>query len=207
MASDIIVELNNNKRSPIESHNHQSVDLSSALKTNVIDLLGRELPLEEYLGEGPCLISIIRHFGCISCAEYVEKFVPVISQLRELGVNLIFIGNGKYPVIEEFIKKRGLEGKEVSVLTEPTLKLHALLGLKRSVASVISLSSIKNSIRAFKEGFRNNAIQGSNFQQAGIIFLGNDREIRCYCRSENMGDNPFGDEIYSMIQNTLEDKV
>jgi hypothetical protein len=194
------------KEAEITAAESQSLDLQSALKVNVTDLLGRELPLEEYLGEGPCLISLIRHFGCISCAEYVEHFVPVIDQLRGLGINIVFIGNGKYPAIEGFIKKRGLEGKQVSVLTEPSLKLHAYLGLKRSVASVLSINSVKNAIRAYREGFRNKAIEGSNFQQSGIVFLNSQREILYHHRSECMGDNPFGEEVLKMVQEILKEQ-
>jgi hypothetical protein len=188
------------------SQMHPSVDatdLNRALDIPVYDIVGRELPFKEYLDEKPCLVSLIRHFGCISCAEYVDSFIPNIEDFKELGINLIFVGNGKYKHIAAFVKKRNLEGRQVAVLTEPTLEIHKALGLKYSISSFLSFGTLKNVTRAFKEGFKNQLGQGSSLQQSGILLLDKNRRIMFSQRSDYLGDNPFGSELLEITKSIL----
>ena len=178
-------------------------NIEKVVQLPVVDIIGRELPLGDYLYDSDTLISFVRHFGCISCAEYVSKLSPYINEIHSKGVNLLVVGNGKYKFIKEFIDARDLENKNITVLTDPTLALHQEFGLKKSIGSVVSPTSFKNSMRAFKEGFRNKFFRGSDFQQAGIVFLDKEKNVKYYFRSEAMGDNPLGEGVLKIVNDVL----
>ena len=179
------------------------VNFEEAKKCEVLDPKGGKHLFGNVLKDGrPYLVSMLRHFGCISCAEHVDSFLTYKEKFKELGLNFVFIGNGQYKELKDFVVRMNLIDDKLIVLTDPSLEIFKQLGLKYSFFSTVHYKSVLNIVRASKKGHKNlptkNGERGSHFQQGGLLMLDSAQNIEYYFRSEHMGDKPDCKELLNI---------
>lgn len=180
--------------------NSTLLNFEDAKKCIILDHKGKEHLFSKVLKDGkPYLISLLRHYGCISCAEHVESFLRHKQELKNLGLSFIFIGNGNFQEMVNFVQRMNLVDDKLIVMTDPTLEIFKKLGLEYSITSTVHYKSAINAIRAHKKGHRNqntkNGDRGSHFQQGGLLMLDSSQRVEYYFRSQHMGDKPLGSEL------------
>jgi peroxiredoxin len=99
----------------------------------VFDAEGRTLALGELLGPAPApvVLVFVRHFACPSCSSTAHAFAARAVEIAALGASLIVVGSGSPPALSSFAERVGFPPSCV-VVTEPTLRAHALAGMLRS---------------------------------------------------------------------------
>jgi len=126
------------------------------------------------------------------------------NEFKKLGIQLIFVGNGKFEELEEFIERMNLTEDYITIVTDPTLKIFEKFGLEYSVKSLLNVGTITSAMRAFRKGHRNRGTKGgdrgSHFQQGGVALLDSTHNVQYSYRSEFLGDNPNTDKLLEIAE-------
>lgn len=171
------------------------IDIGQLFEAQVQDESGKSLALGDLAQGKPTLIVFLRHFGCIACTEHVQDLKPHFDEFNMLGVQTILIGLGKPRFIPGFIERTGIEKFGLTVVTDPTLKIHELLNLKRSVFSAIGPRAVKNALRAFSKGMGQSSVEGDPLQQGGTLLLDGTGLVIHYHRDRSLGDHADPNDI------------
>lgn len=126
---------------------------------------------------------------------------PHISKIRDLGADLVVVGNGTPAQAAGFA-----EGQKVDflVFTDPTLAAYRNAGFKRSVGSTLGPRSILETLRAVLRGRRPaGRIQGDAFQQGGVLIVLPGGEVAWRFVSASPGDRPKPEEILARLDGAL----
>lgn len=143
---------------------------------------------------GPCLIVVLRHFGCIGCAVQVDELAPRLEELVRSGLRVVLVGNGSLSQRADFIARHSLEGA-VDVFTDPTLGLHRALGLIRSAWATFGPRSIAQFASAMAGGRTHEGIQGDATQQGGVLLVDARGKARLYRRGRSIADHPAASDL------------
>ncbi len=166
-------------------------ELSEAV---VLDESGGEHPLGSLWQGQPTLLLFLRHFGCIGCSENVADLAPRLPDLRDLGVQVVLVGNGAPIYIAGFKDRFSLHHSNVKVVTDPSLKVYQLALLRNSLWGVMGFAGIRDMLRAFTKGHFQKSVQGNNHQQGGSLFLDESGVVMFYHRNYSLGDHASATE-------------
>ncbi len=144
---------------------------------------------------GPCLLVVLRHFGCIGCAEQVEELAPRLEELVRSGLRVVLVGNGSLSQRADFIARHALEGAPVDVFTDPSLGIHRALGLVRSAWATFGPRSIAQFASAIAGGKTHGGIQGDATQQGGVLLVDARGKARLYQRGLSIADHPAASDL------------
>ena len=108
----------------------------------------------------PCVVVLLRHFGCIGCDATVTELAPRLLEVHAAGAGAVLVGNGAPAVVEAFVERHGLGDKHVDVLTDPTLAAFHAAGLARSAWGTFGPRAIADYARAFAAGHVSRKTQG-----------------------------------------------
>ncbi|MGH7282507.1 MAG: AhpC/TSA family protein, partial [Polyangiaceae bacterium] len=145
---------------------------------------GEECSLGDLCASSPLtLLVFLRHFGCIGCSQQVDVLVPILDELHGLSVAVILVGNGDPHAIRGFIERERLRDYPVELVTDPTLRSHALAGFERSVWSTIGPAAIWADLVARSKGYTGSAHDGDAFQQGGVLLISESRRLVFRCAS------------------------
>ena len=136
-----------------------------------------------------CLLVFLRHFGCIGCTQRVDRLTPRLKELSTLGLQILFISNGKPQHIAGFAERHQLADKPVSIYTDPELASFRALALKRSVWGVFGVRGLYQRARALGRGYQQHDRQGDDWQQGGDLLLDSKGIIVYLQRSRYLGDD------------------
>lgn len=162
----------------------------------VLDASGSPSRLGDRWADGPAAIVFLRHFGCIACTEHVTLLAPRLHELTRLGLRVLYVGNGTPPFIDGFVERNAIDLQEVEVVTDPELASHQELELTRSFGATYGPRALVALGRAFVSGFRQDSIEGDNYQQGGIVVIDREARVAYLYRDRSTGDHaPTGDVI------------
>ena len=86
------------------------IEFENVACCSVKNCLGQEFELSELLKKNQTyLISFLRHFGCIVCSEHVKNILTHKKEFQDEGIQLFFIGNGKFEELDEFFASNNTE--------------------------------------------------------------------------------------------------
>ncbi|MSP17366.1 MAG: hypothetical protein EXR73_12305 [Myxococcales bacterium] len=88
------------------------------------------------------------------------------DRIRELGAELVVIGNGAPRYVAGLRETTGFSGR---VLCDPTLASYRAMKLRRSVWRTLGPQNLLHSVRAFARGHRQEKLQGDPWQQGGVL--------------------------------------
>jgi len=115
-----------------------------------------------------------------------------LKAFKRANAQLVIIGNGSHTFIGSFVEATGYKG---FIFTDPTLKIHKILGFKKGITSMVGLDPLKAGIRALGTGHRQKGIQGPPTQQGGVLIVGPGDVAHYLYRSQKAGDHPTVAEI------------
>ena len=121
------------------------------------------------------------------CHQQVAQLRDALSEIRRRGAELVVVGNGTREHAAEF---RERHAPDLLVLTDPARRAYRSVGLRDDLAASMRWTTIRNSARAFLEGFRQERTKGSPWQQGGVFVLGPGAQTRFAYVSQAGGDHP-----------------
>ncbi len=160
-----------------------------------------------YLGDcwaqGPTLLLFLRHFGCMGCSQHVNELTPRLLELHNLGLKTIFIGNGEPRYMAGFMDRHTLHDKKVEILTDPSLRAFAAMGLERSWWATLGPLALFGFVRAFFAGHRQTWVEGDSRQQGGTLLVDDKGQVVYYYRNKNLYDRAATDEVVDIATRVL----
>ena len=162
---------------------------------SVFDPDGREIRLGRLWAERTAVLVFVRHFGCLFCRQQIAALGPLRERVRELGAERIVIGNGTVEQARLFREETGTS----PLFTDPTRQAYCAMEMRRGRRSVFTLGVLRNSIRAWRQGFRQSGVAGDPFQQGGVVIVApTGRELYRFI-SREAGDHPPPSAILTAI--------
>jgi peroxiredoxin len=137
----------------------------------VLDRAGQGRRLGSLWEKQPCVVVMLRHFGCIGCDVTVTELAPRLAELHAAGARTILVGNGDPAAIDGFVERHGLADKPVDVLTDPTLGAFRAAGLVRSAWATFGPRAVVDYVRAMGAGFVPRKTAGDVLQQGGALVV------------------------------------
>jgi hypothetical protein len=130
----------------------------------------------------------------------VAQLRPFIIRIRELGAELILVGNGSPAQAAAFRDEFRLA---VPLYTDPTRRTYRALGFRRSFFSTVGWSAIKKIARAVHAGVSQRGLRGDAWQQGGCAIVCADGSVPFYHASQYSGDHPTPETILAALQHAV----
>lgn len=94
--------------------------------------------------------------------------------IQAAGGDLVIIGSGTPEQAKTFAEEESLGralggGREIFVVTDPTLEAYRRAGMKRGLLA--TLAGFGNGLRAFRAGHRQGLTKGDPWQQGGVVVV------------------------------------
>jgi peroxiredoxin len=173
-----------------------------ALATVLVQTPKGEATLGSLWQEGPVLLVFLRQFGCAGCSLNVTELGPRAWELERLGVQTILIGNGRLDQLQHFVEEFSLADKALTLVTDPSLRSHALVGLRRSLWATMGPLSVWQILRELGQGHLNRfRPRGDLTQQGGALLLDRERNVVFVHRSRRLADHvPAADLVDAALR-------
>jgi peroxiredoxin len=159
--------------------------LPSALRA--AEVLGPDGPRR--LGDllrGPTLLVFLREFGCPHCAHQVDQIMARLPELESLGVGVVLVGNGPPEALVPFARRMQLEGRRVTVVTDPSRASFRAAALRRP--RKYGWWTVPETLRVFGAGYRQRRRAGDAWQLGGAFLVDDAGRVVYHHRSETPGD-------------------
>jgi hypothetical protein len=174
----------------------------------VLDASGAELEVGNFWKRGPCLLVLLRHFGCVGCAQQVRELAPRLFELSRVGLCTVLVGSGSVEECAAFVARNYLDSAPASVVTDPSLGLYRALGLVRSTWATLGPRSLLEAARAMAAGHPHGAAAGDRMQQGGALLVDRTRVVRLLHRSRSIGDHPpASDLVHATLRLAVEERA
>jgi peroxiredoxin len=149
---------------------------------------GARAPLASFWERGPCALVLLRHFGCVGCAQQVTELAPRLDELARAGVRTVLVGSGTSEQLAAFVERHALARAAVDTVTDPELAVYRALGLERSTWATIGPRSLVETVRAMAAGHPHRPPEGDPTQQGGVLLVDGRGVVRMYKRNRSIGD-------------------
>jgi peroxiredoxin len=169
----------------------------------VLDRQGAPLRLGTLWEGAPALLVFLRHFACIACTEHVAALTPHLPELEQMGIDVVFIGNGAPNFIDGFVERNGLK-QDSTVYTDPSLGVFRMVGLEHSRRSTFGPRALYNAGRAALRGFRQSAIEGDPLQQGGVVVVARGGRVAYVHRDRTLGDHAPMPEVMNAARSVVD---
>ena len=146
--------------------------------------------LGDFWSDRPALLIFLRHFGCIGCSEHVAALTPHLDAFEQLGISVVFIGNGTPNFIDGFIDRQGLADKPIHLVTDPSLAVYKAAQMKRSMWGTMGPSGMRDALRAWGKGHRQTTVEGDVLQLGGCLLVDTDGRVVYQYTSTSLSDLP-----------------
>jgi len=170
----------------------------TALLESVTTRSGRTLAGISY--EGPTLLVMSRHLGCVFCRQLLSDLSDAMSDLRERGVKPVIVYPSRHSSHAEAIfAMYGLDGSTCEQLADPQRRIYQGLSMQRGdFARLFGLRSILAALRSWwVDGHKPGRPQGDAFQLAGVALIADGTLIdahACQTSSERVNLLAFVDK-------------
>jgi len=161
----------------------------------VLDRAGQGRRLGSLWETQPCVVVMLRHFGCIGCDVTVTELAPRLAELHAAGARTVLVGNGAPAAIDGFVERHALGDKPVDVVTDPTLAAFRAAGLVRSAWATFGPRAIVDYVRAMGAGFVPRKTAGDNLQQGGAVVVDAGGRVVFHHVSRSLGDHADGSDL------------
>ena len=161
----------------------------------VLDRAGQGRPLGSLWEKQPCVVVMLRHFGCIGCDVTVTELAPRLAELRAAGARTVLVGNGSPGAIDGFVERHGLADKAVDVFTDPTLAAFRAAGLVRSAWATFGVRAAIDYVRAIAAGFVPRKTEGDVLQQGGALVVDAGGRVVFHHVATHLGDHADGSDL------------
>jgi hypothetical protein len=97
-----------------------------------------------------------------------------LPEIRARGGELVVVGSGSPQQAKRFAEDERFEGVMV---TDPTLEAYRRGGMKRGLLRTLNFRSAASAVRALGSGHMQGRTAGDEWQQGGVIVIGEGREL------------------------------
>jgi peroxiredoxin len=161
----------------------------------VLDRAGEGRALGSFWEKQPCVVVMLRHFGCIGCDVTVTELAPRLAELHAAGARTVLVGNGAPAAIDGFVERHALADKPVDVVTDPTLGAFRAAGFVRSAWATFGPRAIVDYVRAMGAGFVPRKTAGDVLQQGGALVVDAGGRVVFRRASKSLGDHADGSDL------------
>jgi peroxiredoxin len=145
---------------------------SSALAgIEALDRTGARRALGSFWADRPCVLVLLRHYGCIGCAVAIADLAPRLAEIDAAGARTVLVGSGAAASIDAFVERHALGDKPVTLLSDPSLAAYRAAGLVRSAWATFGARAAVDYVRALGSGFTSRATDGDLLQQGGALVV------------------------------------
>lgn len=120
-----------------------------------------------------------------------------LDDIRELGAELVLIGNGAQSFAQAFREDLGLD---CPVLIDPDLVSYRAAGMRRGRVELLSPRMPLNAVRALRKGFRQTSVQGDPWQLGGVFVIKPGGKLTYRFISSEAGDHAPIDDIFGGLE-------
>lgn len=122
-----------------------------------------------------------------------------IDDIRDLGAELVIVGNGAQPFAVAFGEDLELD---CPILVDPALAAYRAAGLRRGRVEILSPRLPFHAIRAIRSGSFQSTVQGDPWQLGGVFVIQTNGELLYRHASRDAGDHaPVGEILSSLAGN------
>ena len=165
----------------------------------VLDGAGLGHRLGSFWEGRPCVVVLLRHFGCIGCDVTVTELAPRLLEVHAAGAGAVLVGNGPPDVIGGFVERHGLGDKHADVLTDPTLATFRAAGLARSAWGTFGPRAIVDYARALGGGHVPRKTEGDVLQLGGALVVDVGGRIVFQHTSRSLGDHADASDLVDAV--------
>lgn len=151
--------------------------------------------------EGPIVLALVRHFGCIFCKEQVSALRAIVRDIHAAGAELVIVGSGS-PQMAGFFA----EDYEITtpVLTDPERAVYRALEVRRPPRlGFLDPRAVVPGLRAMSHGHRQQFASmdelGDQTQLGGVFIVHAGGELAWAHRSAFAGDHPTNEAILNAL--------
>jgi NAD(P)-dependent dehydrogenase (short-subunit alcohol dehydrogenase family) len=120
-----------------------------------------------------------------------------LDDIRELGGELVLVGNGAQTFAQAFQEDLALD---CPVLIDPDLVSYRAAGLRRGRVELLSPRLPLNAVRALRKGYRQTDVQGDPWQLGGVFVIKPGDTLTYRYISREAGDHAPVDEILGALE-------
>lgn len=172
---------------------------STLANTTILDQRENKIILSSLWDKQATLLVFIRHFGCFGCATQMAALAPRLSDIEQLGIQVVLIGNGAPHFIEGFKERYFLHDKNIAILTDPSLQVYKNAGLTRSHLIAFGPTTWYERIIALSKGYSNKN-QGDDGQMGGTMLVDKNGTIAFYYRNKTVANHANPHLLMDAIQ-------
>jgi hypothetical protein len=116
----------------------------------------------------------------------VDGLLARLPELENLGVSVVFVGNGPPTALAAFVRDMGLDRRRVSVVTDPSLAAFRAAGLRRP--RLYGWRVVIETLRALGAGYIQHRRAGDTMQLGGALFVDEAGRVLYHHRGQSPGD-------------------
>lgn len=117
--------------------------------------------------------------------------------IRAKGAELVFVGNGNRHFAQGFRNELGLDEP---LYVDTKRNAYRALEMKRGlVRTLLSPAALRNTLRAFRAGFRQGRTKGDAWQLGGVLVVRPGGQVDFAHLSENAGDHPSAADVLAAL--------
>jgi hypothetical protein len=165
----------------------------------VLDRAGQGWPLSTFWKDQPCVIVMLRHFGCIGCDVTVTELAPRLMELHAAGARTVLVGNGPPAAIDGFVERHALKDKQVDVFTDPTLAAFGAATMPRSAWGTFGPRAIVDYVRAMGAGFVPRQVAGDLLQLGGALVVDVGGRVVLHRVATSLSDHADGSDVVEAV--------
>ena len=120
--------------------------------------------------------------------------------MRELGADLVVIGNGAPHFIAGFRENTGYRGP---LYVDPSLAAYRAANLKRGLLRTLNPSVAVKAVGAWRRGARQGGFEGDLAQQGGVLVILPSGEVPYWHVSAIAGDNAPAEEVVAALERAV----
>jgi peroxiredoxin len=162
---------------------------ASLAAAEAFDRAGASHSLGACWADRPCVVVLVRHFGCIGCSAAIADLAPRLREIDVAGATTVIVGSGPASSIAAFAERNALDDKPVTILTDPSLAAYRAAGLVRSAWGTFGPRAVIDYVRAFTGGFSSRATDGDLLQQGGALVVAAGGRVVLHRVYESLGEH------------------
>jgi hypothetical protein len=109
-----------------------------------------------------------------------------LPEIESLGVSVVLVGNGPLSALAAFSRDLSLDGRHVTVVTDPSLASYRAAGLRRP--RVHGWRAALETLQALGAGYRKRRRAGDALQLGGAFLIDEGGRVLYHHRSKSPGD-------------------
>lgn len=166
------------------------------------DAHGEPVELASMWGTSNIVISLMRHFGCIFCREWLHKLETCVPALRAANILPIVVGLGDtdhaLPVASQ------LAPSALCLMSQGT-NAHFTYGLKRgSLLQLAGPAVISSVVRAARSGQMQGETTGDISMLSGVFAIDMAGMVRYSFYGSHAGDHPSPDTFVATVRSAFQ---